>query len=396
MDHSAEAGSGARSEFLAPAGVSGWIEVDLGAIAANVRELKRRAGSADLMAVVKADGYGHGAYPAARAALAGGASSIGVAQLTEALAVRAAGIKAPMLTWLYVPGADFAAALLADIDLAVSTDWALAEVIAAVRSTGKPARIHLKVDTGLARNGAFGADWSALVAQAAAAAAEGAIEIVGVWSHFAYADAPEHPTVRAQQEVFEAAAAEVERAGIRGFQRHLANSAATLTNPSAHYDLVRPGLAIYGLSPTPDIATSAEFGLREAMRVVSRVANVKTVPAGQGVSYGHTYVTDRETRIGLVPMGYADGLPRSGSNAGPALLGERRLTIAGRVCMDQVMLDLGPESPAVAGDEVVLVGSAAAGEPTAEDWAVATGTISYEIVTRMSTRLPRYYRSETA
>ena len=393
MDSTAP-GPRSRPPILAPPGVTGWVEVDLSAITDNVRALKARAGSAELMAVVKADGYGHGALPSARAALAGGATWLGVAQLTEALALRAAGVSAPLLTWLYAPGAPLDAAVLAGVDLALSTPWALDELLAVTRRLGVPARVHLKVDTGLGRGGAFGSGWSALVAAAAAAAAEGAIEVVGVWSHFAYADAPDHPTVRGQQQVFEAAVAELEKAGVTPQLRHLANSAATLTNPSAAYDMVRPGLAIYGLSPVPDLGSSADFGLREAMRVMARLVNVKDLPEGQGVSYGHTYVTDRDTRVGLVPMGYADGIPRAASNAGPMLLGERRLSIAGRVCMDQVVLDLGPDTPAVAGDEVVLFGSAAAGEPSAEDWAVATGTISYEIVTRMSSRLPRYYRTE--
>jgi alanine racemase len=177
--------------------------------------------------------------------------------------------------------------------------------------------------------------------------------------------------------------------------RHLANSAATLTNPATHYDLVRPGLAIYGLSPVPELATSAQLGLREAMRVVARLALVKEVGAGQGVSYGHTYVTAADTRLGLVPLGYADGIPRNASGVGPVALGGVRHTIAGRVCMDQFVLDLGRSQEAAPGDDVVLWGCGADGEPTAQDWAEATGTISYELVTRLSARLPRIYRTGT-
>lgn len=375
-------------------GASGYAEIDLGAIRANVASLKERAGDAALMAVVKADGYGHGAVPSARAALAGGADWLGVAQLSEAVAVRAAGVTAPMLTWLYVPGADLGSAVLADIDLGISSVAALDELLRATTRQGKTARIHLKVDTGLARNGAYGSDWTALVAATARAAAEGAVEVVGVFSHFAYADAPDHPTVRSQQQTFEAAVAELERTGIRPQVRHLANSAATLTNPSAAYDMVRPGLAVYGLSPIPDLGTPADYGLREAMRLISHVALVKDVPAGQGVSYGHTYVTDRATRLALVPLGYADGLPRNASNAGPMLHRGVRQTIAGRVCMDQVVLDLGPDADVAPGDPVVLFGRGEDGEPTAQDWATATGTISYEIVTRVSSRLPRVYVGE--
>lgn len=380
-----------RPTATVPAGVSGYVEIDLSAISDNVRELRRRAGDAEVMAVVKADGYGHGALPAARAALAGGATWLGVAQLAEALTLRGAGVEAPMLTWLYVPGAEVEAALRADIDVTISADWQLRQVLDAARSIGSPARVHLKVDTGLARNGAFGAAWSDLVRGAAAAAAEQAIEVVGVWSHFAYADAPDHPTVRQQQERFVEAVAELEREGVHPQLRHLANSAATLTNPSAHYDLVRPGLAVYGLSPTPDLASSADYGLREAMRLVARLSVVKDIPQGQGVSYGQSYLTDRDTRLGLVPLGYSDGIPRNASNAGPALLDGRRLTIAGRVCMDQFLLDLGPDATAEPGDEVVLFGAESLREPTAEDWAAATGTISYEIITRVGARVPRYY-----
>ncbi len=375
-------------------GVSGYAEIDLGAIRDNVAELDRRAGSAQVMAVVKADGYGHGALPSARAALAGGATWIGVAQLAEALQVRASGITAPMLSWLFVPGADLDAALLADIDLSVGTGWGLGAIAEAARRRGKPARIHLKVDTGLARGGAFGADFTDLVRATARLAAEGAVEVVGAWSHFAYADAPDHPTVRAQQQVFEDAVATMEREGVAPQLRHLANSAATLTNPSAHYDLVRPGVAVYGLSPVPDLGSAADYGLREAMRLVARVANVKQIPAGQGVSYGHTYAPQANTRVALVPLGYADGIPRHASNAGPVLLDGRQLPVAGRVCMDQFVLDLGPDSSVAIGDEVVVFGSAARGEPTAQDWAQAADTISYEIVTRIGARLPRLYRTE--
>ncbi|WP_392544593.1 alanine racemase [Oryzobacter sp. 24SJ04S-52] len=372
----------------ATAGLSAWVDIDLDAIRDNVAELGRRAGSAQVMAVVKADAYGHGLEPSARAALAGGATWLGVAQLAEALELRRAGVTAPVLTWLFPPGADVAGAIDADIDVTVSSPWSLDAVLAAARDRGRPARIQLKVDTGLGRNGSL-TDWSEVVAAVARAQAEEAVEVTGVWSHFAYADAPQHPTVRAQQERFVEAAAELERAGVRPGLRHLANSAATLTNPSAHFDLVRPGVAVYGLSPVPDLGSPADFGLREAMRVTARLAGVKKAPAGQGVSYGHEYTTTQDTLLGLVPMGYADGVPRSAGNRGPVLAGGRRYTLAGRVCMDQVVLDLGPDATVQPGDEVVLLGRGADGEPTAQDWAEAAGTINYEIVTRMGPRLPR-------
>ena len=370
------------------AGASAWVTVDLDAIRDNVAELRRRAGSAQVMAVVKADAYGHGLAPVARAALDGGAGWLGVAQLTEALQLRAAGVTAPLLTWLFVPGADVGAAIDADIDVTIGSPWTLDAVVAAARERGRPARVQVKVDTGLARNGIL-TDWSEMVHVVARAQAEGAVTVTGVWSHFAYADAPQHPTVRAQQERFVQACAELERAGVRPPMRHLANSAATLTNPSAHFDLVRPGLAVYGLSPVPDLGSPADFGLREAMRVTARLAVVKRAPEGQGVSYGHEYVTSRDTVLGLVPVGYADGIPRSAGGRGPLLVGGERHRIAGRVCMDQVVVDLGPSFAGAAGDEVVLMGRPDLGEPSAQDWAEAAGTINYEIVTRMGPRLPR-------
>jgi alanine racemase len=365
--------------------------VDLGAIRDNVAALARHAGSAAVMAVVKADGYGHGLLPSARAAVRGGASWLGVAQLSEALELRAAGLTVPVLSWLHVPGSRFAAAIAADVDLSVSALWALQEVAAAARSLGRTARIHLKVDTGLGRNGAFGDDWPVLLDAARRLEAEGAVRIVGVWSHFVYADAPAHPTVRLQQERFVEAVADAERAGCHLEVRHLANSAATLTNPSACFDLVRPGLAVYGLSPVPDLGDSASFGLTPAMTFAANLAVTKTVPAGQGVSYGHQYVTTRETTLALVPAGYADGIPRNATNVGPVGIGGVRHTVSGRVCMDQFVVDVGPEQQVRPGQEVVIFGRGGVGEPTAEDWARATGTISYEIITRVGARVPRIY-----
>jgi len=372
-----------------PEGAAAWVTIDLDAISDNVRELARRAPGAEVMAVVKADAYGHGLAHSARAAVVGGASWLGVAQLTEALALRAAGVTTRALTWLYAPGADFGAAIEADLDLSVAAPWALDAVAAAARERGRTARIHVKVDTGLGRNGALGQGWTDLVAALGPVVAEGAVEVVGVWSHFALADAPQHPTVLAQRDRFVEAAAELERAGIRPQVRHLANSAATLTNPDAHFDLVRPGLAVYGLSPVPDLGAPEDFGLREAMRVTARLALVKRAPAGQGVSYGHAYTTTEDTVLGLVPLGYADGIPRHAGSVGPVQVDGRRLTVAGRVCMDQFVLDLGPSYAGGAGDEVLILGRGADGEPTAQDWAAAIGTINYEIVTRMSSRLPR-------
>jgi alanine racemase len=287
--------------------------VELGAIRDNVRALRgHAAGGAGLMAVVKADGYGHGLVPSAQAALDGGADWLGVAFLEEALTLREAGVQAPVLAWLTSPGEDLAAAVRADVDLGTYSDQQLEAAVAAARETGTTARLHLKVDTGLNRGGVTPAQWPALCEAAAKAEADGAVKVVGLFSHFAFADGgADHPVNGRQATVFAEALEVADRAGLRPDVRHLANSAATLTAPATHYDLVRPGVAVYGLSPVPDQGGSAAFGLRPAMTLASTVALVKRVPAGEGVSYLHRYVTEHETTLALVPLGYADGVPRS-------------------------------------------------------------------------------------
>jgi alanine racemase len=372
-------------------GLTVWAEIDLAALEGNVRTLRALAPSSELMAVVKADAYGHGLLPVARAAVRGGATWLGVAQFGEAFALRDAGITTRLLTWLCVPGSDFRGAVERDIDLSASAPWVLDEIATAATAVGRRARVHLKVDTGLGRGGAFGADWTALVEAARRTEAAGAVTVVGIWSHFAHADSPEHPTVLAQQERFFEAVAEAERAGLRPEVRHLSNSAATLVHPAAHADLVRPGIAIYGLTPVPQV--DDDFGLRPVMTLRARLALVKALPAGQGISYGHAYAPEVDTLVGLVPVGYADGVPRNATNVGPLLVGGRRTTVAGRVCMDQFVIYLGPDSQARPGEVVTLFGGGP-GEPTAQDWADATGTISYEIVTRIGARVPRLYVGE--
>ncbi|TWP36178.1 alanine racemase [Leekyejoonella antrihumi] len=371
------------------------ITVDLDAIASNVGVLKQRAGDAQVMAVVKGDAYGHGLVPSARAALRGGATWLGVAQMSEALALRDAGVTAPLLTWLHAPGLDFGPAVSQGIDVGVPAVWEVEAVAAAARELGQTARVQLKVDTGLARNGAYGPDWPALVEAAAKLAAEGAITVTGVFTHFAYADSPKHPTVITQQEKFADAVADCERAGFDLEVRHMSNSAATLTTPAAAWDMVRPGLAVYGLTPVPDLGSAASFGLVPAMTVSANATVIKRVPKGQGVSYGHTYVTPQETTLVDVPCGYADGVPRHASSSGPVQIGGRRFTVAGRVCMDQFVVDVG-DLEVHDGEPVVLFGPGTNGEPTAQDWADVVGTISYEIVARMSTRLPRLYLGDGA
>jgi alanine racemase len=366
--------------------------VDLAAIHANVETL-RASTSAQLMAVVKADGYGHGLVPSARAAIAGGADWLGVAALPEALALRAAGIGQPILSWLWTPDEteDLTAAVAQQIDVGVSSTWALAAAASAAAATGVTARVHLKIDTGLSRNGAYVTDWPELVTAAAIEQAGGAVHVAGIWSHFVWADSPGHPTTARQLANFRQALDIAARAGLRPEVRHLANSAATVSLPEAHFDLVRPGVAIYGLSPIPE---RGDFGLVPAMTLRADIALAKRVRAGEGVSYGHAYTTERDATLALIPLGYADGVPRNATNCGPLAIGGRRFTISGRVCMDQFVVDVG-DLPVSAGDPVVLFGSGRDGEPRAQDWADALGTIHYEIVTRIGPRIPRRYVGQT-
>ncbi|WP_075023927.1 alanine racemase [Actinomadura madurae] len=361
--------------------------VEVGAIGGNVGLLRERARGAEVMAMVKAEAYGHGLAEAARAALAGGASWLGVAKLAEALRLRDEGITVRTLVCVGVPGEPYAEAVTRDVDLTVGAVWLLDEVVRAAEAAGRPARVHLKADTGMSRGGARGGDWDALVGAALKAEAAGHVRVVGAMSHFACADEPGHPSIAAQLAAFTDMVAHAEKAGARFEVRHLANSAATLTLPEARFDLVRPGIATYGLTPVPSLGT---FGLRPAMTLVADAALVKRVPSGSGVSYGHTYRTERETTLAVVPAGYGDGIPRHGSNVLEVLAGGRRRRIAGRVCMDQFVIDLGDDALA-AGDEIILFGPGDRGEPTAQEWADALGTISYEIVTRIGSRVPRAY-----
>jgi alanine racemase len=364
--------------------------IDLDAIRSNVATLKRSAGDAAVMAVVKADGYGHGMVQSATAALDAGAGWLGVAMADEALELRRSGITAPVLAWLLGPGDDWVSVVASGVDVGVYATWALRDAAAAAQGAGRPARVHLKVDSGLGRGGAQPADWPELVAAAAKAQADGTVEVVGIWSHLAYADQPGNPTIEAQRIAFEDALEVATQAGVEPSVRHLANSAATLRLPQCHYDLVRPGVAVYGLSPGPDVGVASELGLTPAMSLTTQVALTKRAPAGHGVSYGHQYLTERETTLALVPLGYADGVPRHLTNLGEVAVGGRRYRIAGRVCMDQFVLDVGDDAVSV-GDEVLLFGSGSSGEPTADDWAAALGTINYEIVSRVGARVPRVY-----
>jgi alanine racemase len=360
---------------------------DVGAITRNVATLRQRAGVA-LMAVVKADGYGHGLVEAAAAARSGGADWLGVAVLEEAMALRRAGDTGPLLSWLAVPGEDYPGAVEAGVDVTAYTPRQVDEIAAAARSIGLRARVQLKVDTGLSRGGAGEADWPALVEAAADAEQSGAVQVTGVWSHFACSDEPDHPANDAQEKAFVQALKVVDAVGLEPEVRHLSNSAGTLLRPWSSYDLVRCGIACYGISPAPDVVSSAELGLVPAMTARARLALVKRLPAGAGVSYGHTWVAERDTTLGLVPVGYGDGVLRYGSSTAHVLAAGRQRRVAGRICMDQLVIDLG-EDHAEAGDEVVLFGDGADGAPTAQDWAEACGTIAYEVVTRIGGRFVR-------
>jgi alanine racemase len=380
-----------------PAAPRAEIVVDLDAIAHNVATLRGRvrenAPDALMMTVVKADGYGHGLLEAGRAARAGGADWLGVAVLEEALALRAAGDAGPLLAWLAVPGEDYTAAVEAGVDLAAYRIDQVDAVAATARSVGQRARLQLKVDTGLSRGGATEGDWPALVEAAADAEQSGALQVTGVWSHFACSDEPDHPSNELQEKAFVQALKVVDAVGIRPEVRHLSNSAGAVLRPWSAYDMVRCGIASYGLSPAPDVVTSADLGLVPAMTASARLAMVKRLGAGASVSYGHTWTAERETTVGLVPVGYGDGVPRHASSRAHLLAAGAQRPIAGRVCMDQLVVDL-DDGEARPGDEVVLFGSGEDGAPTAQDWAEACDTISYEIVTRIGGRFSRRYVSE--
>ncbi|KAA1397371.1 alanine racemase [Aeromicrobium ginsengisoli] len=364
--------------------------IDLDAFRANIAALKACAPQSAFMTVVKADGYGHGAARVARAARDAGSEWLGVATLDEALALRRAGDRGDLLCWLAAPGADFAAVIDAGVEVTASSTDQLAEILAAP-ATVRP-KVQLKVDTGLSRNGAFGEQWTELVAAATVAQMGGAVEITGVWSHLACADEPGHPANGAQEAAFNAAVDELRAAGVEPALRHLSNSAATLTRPSAHFELVRVGIAAYGIRPDPRM--TYETALTPVMTLRARLAAVKRVPAGASVSYGHTWTAERETTLGLVPIGYGEGILRTASNRAEVGFAGGRARQVGVVCMDQFVVDLG-DAEAARGDLVTVFGPGADGEPTAEDWAEAAGTIAYEVVTRLGGRIERTYVGES-
>ncbi|MFI0470201.1 alanine racemase [Saccharopolyspora sp. 5N102] len=356
------------------------LRIGVEAIRHNVAVLSghaRRSG-ARTMAVVKSGGYGHGAVTVARAALESGADCLGVASPDEAMQLRAAGITSPLLCWLYAHGEDFTPAVDADVQLSASSVAELRAIAAAAGHTGRTAAVHLKIDTGLGRNGCPEQLWPALVEAAAKAQSDGLVNIVGVWSHLANAETPGHASIDAQVEAFRRAHDLAVTTGLNPL-RHIANSAALLTRPDLHFDLVRPGIAIYGLDPVPE---HGDHGLRPAMTFRSSVALTKHVAGGEGVSYGYAWVAERPSNLALVPVGYADGVPRALSGQMSVWLRGQRRPMVGRICMDQLVVLCGDDTVAE-GDEVVLFGPGDQGEPTATEWAEQLDTIHYEIVTGM-------------
>jgi alanine racemase len=373
--------------MTAPPSPHAEIVVDLDAVRHNVRRLRELVPDTQLMVVVKADGYGHGMVQVARAARDAGAEWLGVATHEEAVALREAGDTGRLLCWMAGPGQDYRASITRGVDVSAYTTDQLHAIAAAA---DEPARLQIKVDTGLSRGGAPRSAWEALFEAARAEEQRGRVRVTGVWSHFACSDEPGHPANDQQEKAFREALDLADGAGLRPEVRHLANSAGALLRPSARFDVVRLGIASYGLTPAPDEVSSDDLGLRPAMTVRGRVVMVKDLAPGEGVSYGHTFVTERPTHVALVPMGYGDGIPRHASNTAEVLVGGERGRVLGRICMDQFVVEA-PER-VEAGDEVVLLGPGDEGEPTAQEWADWCGTISYEIVTRMGGRQRRTWK----
>lgn len=364
------------------------VEVDLSAITANIHRLQKDAG-VPIMAVVKADAYGHGLIPVARAAVEAGAQWLGVALLEEALAIRSAGIDAPTLAWLVPPGSDYVSAIKADIDVAVPSIAIFNEIISASREANRRARIHIEVDTGMTRGGFLG-EWDSFLELIGGAANE--VEVVGLFSHFARAEEQGERQNAAQLKRFVEMSDDLNRIGVEPSIHHLSNSAATLVDASSHFDLVRVGIAMYGLTPDLEhLGTPKLLGLLPAMTLRAKLHLVKDVMAHTPVGYGAVSSTTQDTKLGVIAMGYADGIPRIAQDAGVFVEGHRA-PIIGRVSMDQFVVDLGQDCTAKAGDWVTVFGSGDLGEYTAEDWGRASHSINYEIVSRIGPRVPRIYK----
>ena len=362
------------------------IEINLEAIAANYKTLKKLT-EAKVMAIVKADAFGHGMIEVSKKLESIGVDMLATADLEEAQNIRAAGIASPLLAWLHGEGADFESAIKNDIQIGFSSVAGLEQVAAAARKISSVAKLHLKVDTGLGRNGATLAEWPSVIGKAIELRNQGLVELVGVFSHLSGTSEKDDMVQLAE---FETAVEAARKLGAEFEYRHLAASAATLNYKNTHLDMVRVGIALYGLDPNPE-TVAASFGLIPAMRVSAEVVSVKQVPAGHGVSYGYLHKTSEPTTLALVPFGYAEGLPRIATGKARVLLNGKRYLLSSRIAMDQFVLDVGNDKVSI-GDEVVIFGDAKKGEPTAEELADASETINYEIVTRIGGRAKRVFK----
>ena len=363
-----------------------YADIDLGAVRHNVVELGSfLAPEVERLAVVKANGYGHGDLETARACIDAGATWLGVALVEEGIRLREAGLDAPILLLIEAPPSASKAIIENELTPSISTRTGAEALNEAAAVSGRKLPVHVCVDTGMHREGADLSDGVRFVTEVAKMES---LEVDGLWSHFAMGELAEHPFTSRQIERFAELCEEVERAGIEPRIRHLSSSAGIVLYPDSHFDLVRMGIMIYGLYPHPTLRDRCD--LRPAMKLVSAVGIVRRVPGGEGVSYGHTFAPERETTIANVYIGYGDGYPRLLSNIGEVLIGGRRHPIAGRVTMDTVMADCGDYDVAV-GEEVVLIGSQGAEEITATEIAEKTGTINYEVVCGIGPRVPRRY-----
>lgn len=358
--------------------------IDLGAIEHNIATLRRLAG-VPVMAVVKADGYGHGAVPVALAAKNAGAEWLGVCFVDEALELREAGVPGPILAWLLSEDDALGGAIDQDIDLSISTREQLVHIAALAQARGIRARVHIELDTGLSRAGVSRERWQQIFELAASLTDD--IEVISLWSHLACADEPRHPANAHQQAAYEAALALAASVGITPQLRHISNSAGAIAHPELRYDLVRCGIATYGVSPGGDLADAAGYDLRPAMTVTAEIAYVRKLNTGDGVSYSHRWHADKPTNVALIPLGYADGIPRSATNAGWVTYNGADFPIVGTVCMDQFVVDFG-DTFVRTGETVTIFGGEGA---SAHQWATAARTIGYELVTRLGERVERTY-----
>jgi alanine racemase len=365
--------------------------IDLQALTDNLAYFKRLVAPAQLMLAVKADAYGHGLLPCASTARTAGVEWLGVATPEEALALREGGDSGPLLFWLYGPDTDLTPLVAAEVDATAHRVEQVSRLAMAAATAERVARVHLKIDTGMSRNGAMARDWPELCEAAAEAERVGAVKVVGLWSHLASADEVGAPSIAEQLAAFAAADEVAVAAGLKPELRHVANSAGALLVPESRLDLVRVGVAAYGIDPGPRVIEVARAPLRQVMRLRAQLVNVKEVQRGTGVSYGLTWHAERTTRLGLVPLGYADGIPRLATARADVGVGGRRVPIRGRICMDQFVVDLG-DGDATVGDEVVVFGPGDDGEPTVANWAEWAETIGHEIVTGIGSRVQRVYR----